>query len=111
MVTIDNSSFLQITARSENFQQGFAYTSGRIHTRKHPVAGRLMPPKNPDGSWVDGGSVRVEARVKLPQGTPSGTWPAFWMLPTDNVRALYSLVSDINNSRGELPVENADLGT
>lgn len=45
-----------------------------------------MPPKAADGSWVDGGGVRVEANVKLPQGTPSGTWPAFWMLPTDNVR-------------------------
>ena len=34
---------------------------------------------------VDFGPVgRFEARIKLPQGQ-RGLWPAFWMLPTDNV--------------------------
>lgn len=84
-MTIGELSFLQITARSEAFHEGFAYTSGRIHTRNHPVAGRIMPPKTGDGAWVNNGGVRIEARVRLPQGTPSGTWPAFWMLPTDKV--------------------------
>lgn len=82
-------TFLQITARSEEFQPGFAYTSGRIHTKNHPVAGKIAPPKTPDGAWVNGGGVRVEARVRLPQGTPTGTWPAFWMLPTDKVWSMH----------------------
>ncbi|BDX07133.1 glycoside hydrolase family 16 protein [Planctobacterium marinum] len=41
------------------------YTSGRIRT-------------NNKGDWKYG---RFEARMKLPYG--QGTWPAFWMLPTD----------------------------
>jgi hypothetical protein len=86
VVVEKDTSFLQITARSEAMHEGFAYTSGRVHTRNHPIAGRIMPPKNSDRTWVDGGAVRVEAKLKLPEGTPSGTWPAFWMLPSDKVR-------------------------
>ena len=42
------------------------YTSGRISTKYK-------------GDWQ---YVKVEVRAKLPQG--KGTWPAIWMLPTDN---------------------------
>jgi beta-glucanase (GH16 family) len=41
------------------------YTSGRIRS-------------NNKGDWKYG---RIEARIRLPHG--QGTWPAFWMLPTD----------------------------
>jgi hypothetical protein len=76
---------LQITAQQEAFQPGFEYTSARMHTRKHPVAGQIQPPKNAVGTWVDGGAVQLAVRAQLPAGTPSGTWPAFWMLPTTKV--------------------------
>ncbi len=44
-----------------------SYTSARINTRHK-------------GDWCYG---KYEARIKLPEG--QGIWPAFWMLPTDNV--------------------------
>lgn len=59
--------FLTITARKEEVG-GKPYTSGRIRTANMPNG----------GEWRHG---RFEARIKLPNGT--GTWPAFWMLPTD----------------------------
>lgn len=58
---------LTITARREDVG-GKPYTSGRIRTANMPNG----------GEWRHG---RFEARIKLPDGT--GTWPAFWMLPTD----------------------------
>ena len=35
----------------------------------------------------ENGRKRVEARMLLPHGTESGSWPAFWMLPTNNMRS------------------------
>lgn len=80
----DNFEFengaLHIVARKEDYtgpaeRQGspnyetstktLPYTSGRIRT-------------NDKGDWKYG---RIEARIRLPHG--QGTWPAFWMLPTD----------------------------
>lgn len=58
---------LTITARKE-LVNNKPYTSGRIRTANMPNG----------GEWKHG---RFEARIKLPNGT--GTWPAFWMLPTD----------------------------
>lgn len=55
---------LLIEARREN-QGKKNYTSARL-VSKHK------------GDWLYG---RIEARIKLPTGL--GTWPAFWMLPTD----------------------------
>ena len=55
---------LKITARREN-SNGRQYTSARIRTKDK-------------GDWLYG---RFEARIKIPRGR--GTWPAFWMLPTD----------------------------
>jgi beta-glucanase (GH16 family) len=55
---------LIIEARQEkmDYQQ---YTSARMVSKKK-------------GDWLFG---RIEARIKCPVGR--GTWPAFWMLPTD----------------------------
>lgn len=61
------NGILSITARKERAQTK-AYTSGRIRTANMPNG----------GEWRHG---RFEARIKLPSG--AGTWPAFWMLPTD----------------------------
>jgi beta-glucanase (GH16 family) len=57
---------LQITARKERIQSN-QYTSGRIRSLNK-------------GEWTYG---RMEARMKMPVG--QGIWPAFWMLPTDEV--------------------------
>lgn len=58
---------MSITARKER-AQAKAYTSGRIRTANMPNGGQ----------WTNG---RFEARIKVPSAT--GTWSAFWMLPTD----------------------------
>lgn len=64
----DNASVaegkLTITARKESFN-GSSYTSARMVTRNK-------------GDFLYG---RIEASLKVPTG--KGTWPAFWMLPTD----------------------------
>lgn len=78
----DGTCELVLRAVGEPFE-GMAYTSARITTKRHPVAGAIEPPRDPaTGAYVDGGAVRVEARAWLPDGTVTGTWPAFWMLPT-----------------------------
>jgi beta-glucanase (GH16 family) len=64
-VTVSNGQ-LHITAKKERVQSK-QYTSGRIRTINK-------------GDWTYG---RFEARIKLPYG--QGLWPAFWMLPTDQV--------------------------
>jgi beta-glucanase (GH16 family) len=61
---------LKIIALQESFM-GFNYTSGRINTKYQ-------------GDWLYG---KMEARIKLP--TAVGMWPAFWMLPTDNVYGIW----------------------
>ena len=67
---------LVIEAHKEDYE-GAQYTSGRIHT-----AGK--------GALLYG---RIEMRAQLPSG--QGTWPAYWMLPTDPFR------SATNCSEGE----------
>ncbi len=64
-VTVSNGT-LKITAKRETIQNR-NYTSGRIRTL----------------SKADIKYGRIEARMKMPVG--QGLWPAFWMLPTDNV--------------------------
>ena len=54
------------------------YTSGRIHTRFKQ----------------DFKYGRVEARIKLPTG--QGTFPAFWMLPTDNTYGFWPNSGEID---------------
>ena len=57
---------LEITARLESLG-GFNYTSARMTTKNK-------------GDFTYG---RIEARLKSPE--TQALWPAFWMLPTDNV--------------------------
>ena len=57
---------LIITARQENYG-GRYFTSGKIHTRNKR-------------SFLYG---RIEMRAKIPTG--GGMWPAFWMMPEDEV--------------------------
>ena len=64
-VTLSNGQ-LHITAKKERVKSK-NYTSGRIRTINK-------------GDWTYG---RYEALISLPAG--QGLWPAFWMLPTDNV--------------------------
>jgi beta-glucanase (GH16 family) len=59
-----NNGILTIEARKELYQ-GSDYTSARLITKG-------------TGDFLYG---RFEAKMKLPSGR--GTWPAFWMLPTD----------------------------
>ena len=61
---IENGSLI-IEARAESYQ-GASYTSARLITRGK-------------GDWLYG---RMEMRAKLPAGL--GTWPAFWMMPTES---------------------------
>tara|TARA_B100001741_G_scaffold208978_1_gene172744 strand:- start:677 stop:2413 length:1737 start_codon:yes stop_codon:yes gene_type:complete len=57
---------LVIQALYENYN-GYNYTSARMKTVNQ-------------GDWVYG---KVKARIKVPSG--DGTWPAFWMMPTNSV--------------------------
>ena len=57
---------LVIEARNENYG-GFDYTSTRMQTRNK-------------GDWLYG---KVTASIKVPSA--GGTWPAFWMMPTNSV--------------------------
>ncbi len=57
---------LIIEARNENYG-GFNYTSTRMQTKNK-------------GDWLYG---KIKASIKVPSG--GGTWPAFWMMPTESV--------------------------
>ncbi|MCA9759066.1 MAG: family 16 glycosylhydrolase [Candidatus Eisenbacteria bacterium] len=67
--------FLTIQARNET---GEGYTSARLRTRYL-------------GDWTYG---RLEMRAKLPIG--QGLWPAFWMLPTDEVYGTWAASGEID---------------
>lgn len=54
------------------------YTSGKVRTREL-------------ASWKYG---RFSARMKLPEG--QGTWPAFWMMPAENVYGTWPLSGEID---------------
>lgn len=54
------------------------YTSGKVRTREL-------------ADWTYG---RFSARMKLPSG--QGTWPAFWMLPADNVYGGWAASGEID---------------
>jgi len=54
------------------------YTSGKVRTRE--IA-----------DWTYG---RFSARMKLPTG--QGTWPAFWMMPSDNVYGTWAASGEID---------------
>jgi beta-glucanase (GH16 family) len=68
---------LIITARDENYG-GASFTSGRIHTRGN-------------FSFLYG---RIEMRAKIPSG--EGLWPAFWMMPEDDVYGGWAASGEID---------------
>ena len=68
---------LVITARQES-AGGKSYTSARINTRDR-FAFRYG---------------RIEARIRLPAG--QGIWPAFWMLPQDDVYGTWAASREID---------------
>lgn len=72
-----SGGFLTITAKEEVFG-GKAYTSARLRTRNQ-------------GDWTRG---RFEMRARMPVG--QGIWPAFWMLPTDNVYGTWAASGEID---------------
>jgi|GEM_PF-1609472 len=84
-VKVENGS-LFITALKENYL-GAAYTSARIRSKDK-------------GDFTFG---RIESRIKLPKG--AGSWPAFWMLPTDNVYGIWpeSGELDVMEFQGKTP--------
>ena len=71
------NGMLVITARNEA-SNGKNYTSARINTRDR-FAFRYG---------------RIEARIRLPGG--QGIWPAFWMLPQDNVYGGWAASGEID---------------
>ncbi len=72
-----NNGYLTITAKKENYN-GFNYTSAKITTAFK-------------GDWKYG---KFEMRAKLPYG--KGMWPAFWMMPTDNVYGGWAASGEID---------------
>lgn len=68
---------LTLTARQEFFG-GRAFTSGKIHTRdkRHFLYGRM------------------EISAQIPSG--QGMWPAFWMLPNDDVYGSWAASGEID---------------
>lgn len=68
---------LKITAKQQTIQNR-NYTSGRIRTINK----------------ADIKYGRIEARMKMPIG--KGIWPAFWMLPTDNVYGVWPQSGEID---------------
>ncbi|MFT3740171.1 MAG: family 16 glycosylhydrolase [Breznakibacter sp.] len=75
-VRVENGN-LVIEALLENYGSN-AYTSGRI-TTKNKAKIRYG---------------KIEARISLPSG--QGTWPAFWMMPNDNVYGSWPLSGEID---------------
>lgn len=75
-VKVENGE-LVITARKESMR-GMKYTSARIWSKNK----------------VDVKYGRIEARIKMAEG--NGLWPAFWMLPTDNVYGVWAASGEID---------------
>ncbi len=71
------SGNLVITAKKEDYQ-GKNYTSGRLHTQYK-------------GDWLYG---KIIVRAKLPGGR--GTWPAIWMLPSNNAYGTWPKSGEID---------------
>ena len=72
-----SGGYLTIEAREESYG-GKAYTSARIRSKDKQ-------------DFLYG---RMEARIKVPTG--GGMWPAFWMMPTDEVYGGWSASGEID---------------
>ena len=75
-IQVSNGS-LKINAVQENFG-GKSYSSGRIRSKGN----------------FDFKYGRIEARIKIPKG--NGLWPAFWLLPTENVFGTWPYSGEID---------------
>lgn len=75
-VTI-NSGILKIIAKKENYS-GKLYTSARMVTKNK-------------ADWLYGS---LEIKARLPKGR--GTWPAIWMLPTENAYGIWPNSGEID---------------
>ncbi len=75
-VTVSGGN-LVLTARAESFS-GYSYTSGKVTTRNKQ-------------SFLYG---RIEMRAKIPTG--GGMWPAFWMMPQDDVYGGWAASGEID---------------
>jgi beta-glucanase (GH16 family) len=75
-VTVTGGNLI-LTARQENYG-GRAFTSGKVHTRNKQ-------------SFLYG---RMEMRAKIPTG--GGMWPAFWMMPQDDVYGGWAASGEID---------------
>lgn len=76
--TYTGTEFPQGWPESRGGQITQQYTSGKVRTRAL-------------ADWTYG---RFSARIKLPSG--QGTWPAFWMLPSDNVYGEWAASGEID---------------
>ncbi len=68
---------LYLTAREESYGGNY-FTSGKVHSRNKQV-------------FLYG---RMEMRAKIPTG--NGMWPAFWMMPEDNVYGGWAASGEID---------------
>ena len=88
------NGFLHIVARRENYTGPAASEDASDYdpavTKTLPYTSARLRTKH-KGDWRYG---RIEARMKLPFG--QGTWPAFWMLPTDNVYGGWAASGEID---------------
>lgn len=80
-----SDGYLVITSKSESYG-GASFTSGRINTRNKQT-------------FLYG---RVEMRARIPTG--GGMWPAFWMMPQDDVYGGWA-------ASGEIDIMEAANGT
>ncbi|MEO1042368.1 MAG: glycoside hydrolase family 16 protein [Pseudomonadota bacterium] len=91
-VSVENG-FLRLKAQKERFT-GPLYPEG-MHTDDHRkktrryTSGKVRTLGN--ASWRYG---RFSARLKLPHG--QGTWPAFWMMPSNNTYGAWPLSGEID---------------
>ena len=71
------NGYLTIQAKEESMQ-GYNYTSARLRTKNRQ-------------DFLYG---KMEARIKVPHG--GGMWPAFWMMPTDDVYGTWASSGEID---------------
>ena len=115
------NGILKLTAHKER-AEGAAYPPHMRDTKKRREAknskdytSARLTTKN-KGDWK---YARIDVRAKLPKG--QGTWPAIWMLPTDNVYGTWASSGEIDIMEAvnlgarckscEGRVENEILGT
>ncbi len=91
----DGNSFLRIKAIQEAISGPSMHDSAPDYdpldkSKLLPFSSARLSTKN-KGDWTYG---RFEIRAKLPHG--QGTWPAIWMLPTDNVYGTWAASGEID---------------